>query len=154
MGALGEYILSVTAAALITSLLCCIPETKPLIMSTRLLCGLLLALTVLRPIGSFDIQGAIRDTFRGEAQLGEKYRDAGSKIAADAIEDIILETTQTYIVDKATQLGADISAEVTLKDGVPIAVTVSGAVSPGIRRQLETFLEQDFGITKEHQQWI
>ena len=68
----------------------------------------------------------------------------------------VQEHTEAYIVDKATALHASLSAQVTVSDDeipIPVAVRLTGAVSPNVRRQMEDFIQEELGITRENQKW-
>lgn len=152
MNALGQYILSVTAAALISGLLCGLLETgfgKELL---KLLCGLFLTLTVLKPISDIDFT-AIQRTYQAERTAAAYTSAAGEKMAQDAIADIIKRETEAYILDKAAEWDAEISVEITIEHNLPIAAKLQGRISPYAKTQLGTVLEKELGITKENQRW-
>ena len=81
----------------------------------------------------------------------------GQSVAEKTFRAHIKEYTETYILDKAEALGAEISVDVQLDPdtlSVPIAVIVTGAVSPYKKQQLVECLARDLGIDKEQQRWI
>jgi len=58
-------------------------------------------------------------------------------------------------LDKANQMGLDISVEVSLgeDDMIPNGIAITGTVSPYAKEVMETFMEDTLGIAKENQQW-
>jgi hypothetical protein len=80
----------------------------------------------------------------------------GHEYAQAQMRQIIIEKTQTYILDKAAAMGAEISAQVQLSDGelpYPESVTITGAVSPYVKKQLTHMLQTDLAVTEDHLQW-
>ena len=78
----------------------------------------------------------------------------GENLARDSMAEIIKSETEAYILDTARSLQAEVTVEVSVnEENVPDSVTVSGAVSPYVRRQLQRIIESDLGIAKENQKW-
>ena len=70
------------------------------------------------------------------------------------MQDIIKSTCEAYILNKATELGADIHVSVSVNSQhIPFAARIMGEVTSDVRKQLEQILETDLGITKENQSW-
>ena len=150
---LRQYILSVTAAAMLCgAALSLSPEgsAKELL---RLLGGMALAVCLLRPL----VGGTFRIELPGvDPGLGEQIAAEGEKEAQKALADIIKSETEASILDKAAALEASVEVEVTLDQGsppLPQTVVIRGGVSPYARGRLESILSSELGITKEHQQW-
>ena len=81
---------------------------------------------------------------------------AGEQQAKSALRESIKQRTEAYILDKAKTLAAQVAVEVTLSNEaipVPIAVRISGNISPYARMQLQTILQEELGIPKEAQAW-
>lgn len=118
----------------------------------RLLCGICMVLTVLRPIPGL----ALPDLSRYLSDLDADSRaavTAGTQLARDAQLDGIKQRTETYILDKAQAMGLALRVEVTLVDGYPGAVTVSGHATDAEKALLEEMILRDLGISKENQVW-
>jgi len=82
--------------------------------------------------------------------------DHGVESANTAIRAVIKEQTETYILEKADSMGADLRAQITLDSGnqpFPIAVKISGDVSPYVKKQLISIISNDIGIPEEMQTW-
>lgn len=151
-----QYLLSVTAAAIICSLITSLMGKKGTYAAiVRMLCGLFMALTMISPLIQVRLSDftSYFDSLQTEADTAAA---SGSAMAEEASEAIIKRETETYILDKALSMGLNIEVEVTLADaGVPYPCHVSlrGAASPYARRQLQGWLEDDLGIPEENQTW-
>lgn len=118
-----------------------------------MLCGLFLTLTVIQPISRIELD-TIFQFYTSFADEAKDAASAGEEMAADAIADSIKGQLETYILNKAEVMNTQISVNVTIgEDYLPISAKLSGKISPYTRRQLETILESDLGITKENQLW-
>lgn len=82
--------------------------------------------------------------------------DQGKEESQKAMAQIIKQETAAYILEKAQSLGAQIQVSVEVSDAdlpIPVGVRISGTVAPYAKVQLQTFLEQQLGISKENQRW-
>lgn len=151
-----EYVLSVVAAAIVCAVVRVFLNKKTAIGHiSGLLSGILMAITVLAPLGNITFNGISEfwDDLSGDA---EKYVLQGAFIAENEKADIIKDQSEAYILDKANRMGLQITVEVEL-DGqngnIPHSVVVSGNVSPYAQMQLGSYMEQNLGIAKENQKW-
>lgn len=152
MEALRQWLLGVTACALLVSLaeqLC--PEGAGR-KAARFAGGLALLLALLRPLGTVTLPdgGPALPSYRealaaAEPDL-ERQRDA-------AMAEGIAAGLAAYIEDKARSLGTEVRAEVEVRvtDGVPLPerVTLRGAY----HEELSALLASELGLTKERQRW-
>lgn len=153
MDGIKEYLLSVTAAALICGMFTSLAGKNSSISKLlKLLCGLFLAATVIKPALDVRIDNiyAITDSL---TQEGDAAVAAGEKMAAQEMKRIIKEKTETYILDKAKSLRAEISVQVELEEYTPIRVTVMGDIAPFARSELSACIAQELGIPSEEQIW-
>lgn len=155
MESLRQYIFSVTAAAVICAVLTHISagagKSSGII---KLLCGLFLAFTVIRPIADIQIDEFTDYTLRIEEDAEEAI-SAGEDFAQNSLAAIIKQETEAYILDKASALGAEIRIDVILSDDtVPKEVYIQGNLSPYAKSKLQEILSEDIGIAKEYQIWI
>lgn len=155
MEALREYVLSVAAAGILCGILKSILGEKGAAGGTvKLICGLFLAFTVIRPIANIQLSDFAVFT----SSISQDAREAvsrGEKLAQESRTDIIKAETEAYILDKAKALNAILQAEVTVgTDGIPAAVCITGQWSPYARVQLAQILTEELGIAKEDQTWI
>lgn len=154
MGAIRDYLLSVTAAALICGAVCSLAGKKGSVPALlKLLCGIFLAATVIKPAVDLRI-----DDFSLISNLlpvdADQVVENGKEMAAKEMNRIIKEKAEAYILDKAMSLGAEVEVMIELNDGVPVGITVKGDVSPFIKSKLSACITQDLGIEQEDQIWI
>lgn len=151
-----EYLISVTAAALLCGIIQSMAGEKGRSAGIlRLVCGIFLALTVIRPVARIQLRefslmtSEITEQAQAAAAEGEDY-------AKRALSRHISEQTEAYILDKAKTYGAEISAEITVagEQPVPVAVAIRGQFSPYARRQLCELIESELNIPEEDQTWI
>ncbi len=155
MDALGQYVISVTAAALICGIVSCLVQSGTAKELIRLLCGLFLAFTVIRPLAGLDFSALTSISFP-YTQEADSIATQGENIAREAMADIIKADAEAYILDKAAALNADLTVDITLSredTPVPVRAELSGSVSPYARQQLTYLLQTDLGIAKENQLW-
>lgn len=156
MELIREYLLSVTAAALLCGIMQSFAGEKTSSAGIlRLVCGIFLSFTVIRPIA--DIQFKEISVFPSDIMADAKSTvEEGEDYARRAMARLIKEEAEAYILDKARSLGAELSVDVTVSNDeppVPMAVTLIGQVSPYVKQQLMRTMETDLGIPEEDQQW-
>jgi len=81
----------------------------------------------------------------------------GIDAARQASNEYIKSKSETYILNKAEEMGAHVSVDVVLSDSelpVPAQITLCGAVSPYIRQQLVDCIQNELGIAEDEQIWI
>ena len=157
MDRLGQYILSVVSAAVISGILSSTVSSKSTAGGLiRMLCGLFLAFAVIAPLGrlNYDVLSAFSDTYFDE---GVTASAQGEKLARESVAEIIKQETEAYILDKAAAMQVQISVEVTVSQGdspIPEQVTVVGTLTLREKRLLQEMIETELGIPEERQQWI
>lgn len=156
MSEIRGYLLGVVAASFLVSLVCAFPQNKSIKRVLTLCGGLFLLLTLIGPILSFRVGDLSRylDQCHVDESLISKALEDGQKESAR----LITEQTQEYILDKAAQLGADITPEVTLAAlsenyQYPYSVTLHGQWTHSQRQELTTYISQTLGIPEERQIW-
>lgn len=154
MESLSRYILSVIAAAFLVSMLTALVGKKGSAGAIlKLTGGLFLTFTLLNPLVDLDFSG-ISGFFEEYSVTAEAEAAGGEAMAREEYRTIIKDKLEAYILDKAKELGLAVTAKVTLDaDGIPTAVTVSGAASPYAKAQLQQMIVRDLGIAKEDQLW-
>ena len=148
-----DYLLSVTAAALICGSVGCLAGEKGSISRLmKLLCGMFLAVTVIGPVVNVKIDdlSVFTDRLAVDAELTAAI---GEEKASDEMKRIIKEKSEAYILDKAKSLGADLKVNVVLEDVIPVGVTLTGDISPFAKTSLAASIVQDLGIPLEEQVW-
>ena len=157
MTGIGNYLLSLTGASILCGILkTLIPGKGSGGRLISLLCGVILTLTALKPLTGAnlaDLSERWISAFSPDTYLS----DSGENMARDAMAAIIKEECETYILDKATSLGLDITVGIALSDGdipAPVSVVISGDASPYARSRLQQIIASDLGIPKEAHRWI
>ena len=157
MEGLKDYILSVVAAALVVSVLkSVVGEKGTLCAMMALLCGLFLTLVVLTPVVKMDFSDVL-EYFEEFSLDARDVSVTGQGMAEEEYRAIIKQRTETYILDKADELGLNLNVEVTLSDddtAAPVEAKLWGEASPGAKSQLQRILWEDLVIPKENQRWI
>lgn len=157
MEQLRQYVLSVAAAAILVGILTGLAsKNDSSCVLLRMIGGLFLAFTVIRPVVSLDV-GNIQSYIAAFSENGAASVAEGENLAMDAYCSYIKTETEAYILDKAEGYGADLSVEVYLDEGeaiLPVAARLQGSVSPYTKARLQEMMEEDLGISKENQIWI
>lgn len=153
MEGLREYLLRLLWAALVCGVVNRTAKGSVCAPVIRLLCGVFLTVVLVQPLGSFSFDAPLQWTQGLETAAADAVRQ-GSREAQTQKEAIIKTRLEAYIVEKADQAGASVSADITLDDdGLPRAVTVTGALSPAVKGRLKRMLTQELGIPEVRQQW-
>lgn len=156
MGYLSEFILGISATALICAVILCFSEKSPLAPLLKLICGLVLAFALVDPIlhlsaGNWQALGIdIRED-------GSIAAEEGQLRAKKEMAQIIKEETEAYILDKAKAFDLDLRVTVLLNDlpmPAPVGVILEGMVSPYGKANLSRIIREELGIREENQQWI
>lgn len=156
MQAIREYLLSVTAAAILCGIATSLLGKKGMIGTTiQLLAGVFMILTVVGPFVNIRFERMLNfsDVLADEADM---YVASGEKSARETMSEIIKAQAEAYILDKAETLGVQLSVEVTLSQEqipVPVSVNLSGNVSPYARQVISEMIEENLGIGTEDQIW-
>ena len=156
MDSIRQYLLTVLAAALVCGITVSLVGKKGSLAGIiKLLCGIFMAVAVLRPLA--DLRPELFTDFSPEFHIqAEQSALEGENSAREAISEIITGQTQAYILDKAKTMGASLSVEVVLDEGmppVPCGVYLRGSISPYNKKRLSELIENDLGISLEAQIW-
>lgn len=150
--ALRQYLLSVTAAALLTAILQALLPRGPVRRVTALACSLLMLLTVVRPLSQWNADELI-EKFESYCQELSVYPEEMEKTSAALTESIIVSQSASYIEDKAEENGMICTVQVSCRDengiAVPNAVTVTGDLTGEERQMLLTVIQDGFGLGEE-----
>ncbi len=153
MGALGEYLIGVTVAAVICSVVKKLGSKGTLGAVLRLVTGGFLALAVLSPWVGIKVEDFKNFTFEFQ-QEAEQLTEQGQQAGEEALCNVIKQRTAAYILDKAQSLGAEIQVDVILNEKhIPVRITVTGALSPSAKGVLSAYMEDTLGIKREAQVW-
>lgn len=154
MDAVREYLISITAAAIIAGIVTSLTKKSGSISSiVKLLAGLFMTVTILSPVIDLPLNG-IQFYLDDLSSDAESVSKTGKDTAEGEIKQIITERSRAYILEKAEALGAELEVEVFLQDLIPCSVEITGAVSPFARMQLSQYIAENLGVSSEDQRWI
>ena len=155
MNSLYQYVLSVICTVMLCGtvrILFC-GEENPTI---KMLTGLVITVVVLTPLLD-DVEIPLQ-SFMNEISIdSEAAVEDGTLAARMATNEFIKEKTETYILNKASELGANIGVDIVLSDDdirVPAQITVSGTLSPYTKQKLSACIYNELGIPEDEQIWI
>ena len=157
MAALRQYILSVSAAAILCGLATSLMPKGSLQKILKLICGVFLSLMVLEPITRLDPDAFLSHIFGQVSTEGEAAAVFGEEMARDSMAEYIKQKTEAYILDKAQALGITAVVEVFVGDGdlpVPVSVRIRSNCPSPMQLELEKTILENLGIAKENLQWI
>lgn len=153
MGSWKESVFSILVVSVSVSvLLQVIPDTggKELL---HILCGVLLTVVILGPITEFPLEDFLNFQ-QYVPESPDALLDAGRETADAAKRQYITDRLESYILDKAKAMGAEILPEVCVDEAcMPVYAEIHGEIAPQIQKTLEQILIGDLGITKENQRW-
>ena len=157
MEGISGYLLSITAAAMICAIVKRLLDGKgPAATVGKMLCGVFLLFTVVSPFAdiSWTEWNTMTDEWHSEAAEAIKQ---GENAAMAQWKTGISDRVEAYILEKAGQYGAQLQVTVALQEDqipVPIQVTIQGNISPYGKTQLQSWITENLGISKENQIWI
>jgi hypothetical protein len=148
-----QYIISVTAAAILCGILTVMVGGKQIKPVWKLIVGIFLTLTAVRPLADIDL-GAVPSLVEVYSIQAEEAVLEGELMMETQTQAIIKSRLEAYILDKAEVMGVSLEVNIALNEnGLPISVRLSGAVPPGAKKRLQSIIETDLGIPKEAQKW-
>lgn len=153
MQQLGQYVLSLTAAAILCSVVLSMFRDGTVRSILRIVCAIVLAITAISPLMNYKVPDFSRFS-GGYLSEGESIASMGVDLAGMEKLKCIKHQLEAYILDKAGEIGADIRPEITVNtDGIPVKVRLYGQCSDHIRQELTDMITNDLGIPKEDQKW-
>lgn len=152
MEAIRQYLISVTAAAILCGIVKGLfPEKGTVGVLVRMMAGLFLTATVIAPLTRISIDSDFAFALEADARAAVAV---GENAAAKSLAAGIKARAEAYILDKADS--PDLTVSVTLDTGyppVPVGVVLRGRISPYGRSLLERIITEDLGIAKEQIVW-
>ncbi len=156
MGNIGAYLFGITVSALLCSTLLYFLGDKGGVSSAiKLLCGIIMAVSVLSPWVDVDFSGLLSMDI-GILEESQHAAAMGEFSAQKEMTKIITEKTQAYILDKAESLGASLNVTVHLTEDlppIPCGVRLQGSVSPYGKQVLTDWITKELNIPREAQEW-
>lgn len=156
MEQIKQYVLRLILLCLIHTLLQNLPQCGPVKELTRLICGLLITLTIISPVLHFDFTGTL-DSLLSFPNTANTATEKGKEYAHSALAECIISGTEAYILDKAAALNLSIYASVSVSHDatpIPTSVIITGRVNTDERDALTEILTTQLGIAKENITWI
>ena len=146
-GFVRQWLLGIVAAALAAALADCLISQASLRRLARLAGGVLMALALLRPLGTLAGVSLSLEDWRGRREaLEAQYRSAQD----ETLTAIIEEETAAYIVDKAAELGLETRVRVRAAErGASLEVWLTIPRAEALAR----WLEETLSIPAEAQHW-
>ena len=150
------YLIRLTAAAILAAVIRRVSSDGGAGRVSRLGAGLLIILTALGPLGSFDPISAAQNVVNGG--YGSVMTTQETEQASNALlQELIIDSTKTYILDKAQALGAQptVEVETRFQDGYPVPwrVKLRGTLTAEQENALRQIIETDLGIPEDRQEW-
>lgn len=156
MEAVREYILCVSAAALLCAIAGKLPGKDALPgKAIRIVMGLFMLFTLLRPFSDIRL-GKSPELFGSFTQSASAAVAEGEEHAYSAISAVIKQQLGAYILDKAAVYDGALSLDIRLSEEMPpklLGVTLEGDISPYGKRQLTDILTRELGLKAEELTW-
>lgn len=155
MEGIRGYFLAIVAACMLAVLACALLKNSKIQRITKFIAGILILLTVATPLLRIDTA----ELAERISELGRGSRFDTQEISKDyqtMLRALVKKNTQTYIEDKAQELGGIIQAEVTVGSGeypAPEHVVLTGTMTPEQAQALESYIADSLGIPPEQQEW-
>ena len=153
MHQLGQYILSLTATAMLCGITISFFREGILKYTLQMICGIIMTIAVISPLSDLNISdvSVISDSYLIE---GKTIAAMGVDLAQNEKEQCIQQRLEAYILDKADALNASVTPQVTLDNsGFPVEVRLWGQCSDQARQALTAMITNDLGIPEEDQKW-
>lgn len=150
------YLLSVSAAAVLLALVQTVLPQNAVKRVAAFSGGLLLMLAVLSPLVkiSADELEQMLGQLRPDTEVVQQQAETAVR---ESMAVLIKQKCETYILDKAQQLGLTLRVEVSLSEEgvypVPERVALIGYASSAQQQTLGNIISNDLGIPHHRQEW-
>lgn len=151
--AIGKYLLSIASSAMLLSLSQAMLPKGAVRQIAGFVGGLVVILAVLSPVVSIDPDELAQYLSAFSVDL------EANGIADDGqiLSDIIKQRCESYILDKAMELGAELEVSVGLYEDAhypyPVSVVLRGQVTPEQKMRLTEIISLDMGVSPQQQEW-
>ena len=139
------------------SILLAITPTKSISASLiRIVVGIFLIMIVIAPATRLQIDDMLNNLSEIDTSSAAIIAEA-ERYSSARQGQVIKQSVESYILNIASGLGAEISVEIQLSDDVPCtpdSVRLTGPVSPLVKQRLSVVISQDLGIPEESQTWV
>lgn len=158
MELLRAWLTGITAAAILCALANSLMPEGAVRRVGKLACGLVMLAAVLRPLVEVEAlsPGDLLEDYQAQAAVQTQELEEERNTA---LKSIIEQEFAAYIVDKAAQMGAACTAQVTCQlgeDGVflPRSAAVQGSFTPQQQEELARILEEELAIPRARQSFL
>lgn len=155
MEGIDQYVMGAAAVAVICALvLGLFPKKDGISGIIRMLCGSVMTLSLVSPFLGRRLEdlSGISCAMDREASAAVEQ---GKVMAQKELEEIIKSRCEAYILDKAKELGVQITVRITLNaEQIPQMAEIRGQLSPYAKGTLKRILEKDLGIGEANQRWM
>ncbi len=154
--AIGGYLLSVSAAAILLALVQGILPKGGVQRIAVFAGSLLLILAIVSPVLRLDLDDLAENI--SQIQMDTQAMETGVETQnREILEGLIRERCLTYIWDKAEQLGMSVTVELEMSEQgtypYPVKANLTGAYTTRQKQALGKILSEDLGIPEERQSW-
>ena len=155
MEAIRQHILSLIAISVLCGIIILFFRGNSHAGVMKIITGVMISLTLLKPFirGDELKMDLFWNSISYDSSMAVKQ---GIDAAESANAAYIKEAMESYISNKAEAMNAEIDAQVTLENDtlqIPKRITITGTVSPYIKRQLMDIISKDLGIPEDKQLW-
>ena len=156
MESIRQYILSVISVAILCAMAQMLLTNGLASSLVKLITGLMITVVALQPILEIDLT-ELNGYFLPVSTNGLYAAEAGAHASENAVSELIVQRLETYICNKAEEMGAEVTADVLLAEEnppVPETIMVIGNISPYVKARLSECMQKDLGVSKDNQIWI
>ena len=156
MTGIGKYIISIVAAIVSCSVLTgLVSDSKGATGLVRILCGVFIAITVVKPLLGIDLED-LSTYWNGIHIDGDAIAQEGRSAAITESSVSIKQELESYILEKADDLDTAVDVDINLTDEfppMPESIEITGSVSPYNKRVLSEYIYNEIGIPEDKQIW-
>jgi len=150
----GNWLLGVTGAAILAAMAESLAPKGAGKQVTRLVCGLVILLAVIRPVMTLEVADLreITDLWQAEIQKNTVQLESQQEKQMKAV---IEQEFEAYILDKTAQMGLTCTVRVICEENaegvqLPDSISIGGAMTSEQQEQLRQALSQELGLAPEH----
>ena len=151
-----EYLLSLTAAAILSSLISRLAPKGASGRGARIAAGLLVLAAAFAPIGEMDTLSAAQELLV-RIKSDPLQSDFLTKSNRELMSSLISGEAEAYILDKALAMGfaPEVTVAVTVRESYPVpwAVTLEGEMTQVQQAALSNIIAEELDIPEERQEW-
>ncbi len=151
------YLLRLTAAAILSSLIGQLAPKGSSGRGARLAAGLLILVVAFSPLGQVNTLDAAEDLMK-QVKADPLQTDFLAKSNRELMSSLISSEAEAYIFDKANALGfsPEVTVTVSVRENYPVpwSVILEGQRTPAQETALSTIIAQDLDIPEERQEWM